>query len=67
MSIDEKFRDNFGYLFKTSDFDKINLLIEDSKIQLFKKLSKLDSFIETNYFHFGDTKKFLFSNLKKII
>lgn len=67
LTIDEKFKNKFGYLFKTSDFDKINLLIEDSKIQFFKKLPKLDSFIETNYFHFGNTKKILFSNLKKII
>lgn len=67
ITIDEKFRDNFGYLFKISDFDKINLLIEDSEKQFFEKLSKLDSFIETNYFHFGDAKKFLYSNLKKII
>ena len=66
-TIDEKFKNNFGYLFQKSDFDKINLMIEDSEIQFFKKLSKLDSFVEKNYFHFGNVKNFLFSNLTKII
>ena len=66
-TIDHKIKENFGYLFKKDDFYKIDLIINDSEQSLLKKVPKLNEFINKNYFNFGETKKFLISNLKKNI
>ena len=66
-TIDEKIKRNFGYSFKKSDFSNIDSIIDRSKKKLYKQSSELEKFIDENYFNFGNTKKFLFSFLKKLI
>ena len=66
MTIDNKIK-KFGYLFIKDDFKRIDFIIKDSKQAFIKKLPLLTDFINENYFHFGNTKKKLVSNLKKII
>lgn len=65
-AIDQIIKDNFGYLFKKSDFDKIDIIIDNSEYKFKKKLPELNNLINLNYFNFGMTKKFLYSNLEKI-
>ena len=67
QTIDQKIKENFGYMFKTEDFNRINIIINNSEERLLKKLPELDSFVNDNYFNFGNTKKFLYSKLKDII
>ena len=66
-TIDQKIKRNFGYSFKKSDFSNIDSIIDRSKKKLYKQSSELEKFIDENYFNFGNTKKFLFSFLKKLI
>ncbi len=64
-TIDQTIKENFGYLFKKSDFSEIDTIINNSELNLKKKLPKLDDLIDENYFNFGETKKFLSLNLDK--
>ena len=66
-TIDQKIKRNFGYSFKKSDFSNIDSIIDRSKKKLYKQSSELEKFVDENYFNFGNTKKFLFSFLKKLI
>lgn len=66
-TIDQKIKRNFGYSFKKSDFSNIDDIIDRSKKKLYKQSSELEKFIDENYFNFGNTKKFLFSFLKRLI
>jgi len=67
QTIDQKIKDNFGYIFENKDFDNIDYIIKNSEINLKKKLPKLKNFIDDNFFNFGNTKKFLIANIKEII
>lgn len=64
-TIDQIIKENFGYLFNKSDFSEIDTIINNSELNLKKKLTKLDYLINENYFNFGETKKFLSLNLDK--
>ena len=66
-TIDQKIKRNFGYSFKKSDFSNIDSIIDRSKKKLYKQSSELEKFVDENYFNFGNTKKFFFSFLKKLI
>jgi YidC/Oxa1 family membrane protein insertase len=67
ITIDQKIKENFGYLFQKKDFDRIEFIISRSEENLLKKLPQLKNFINDNFFHFGDSESFLYPNLKKII
>ena len=66
-TIDQKIKENFGYLFQTKDFNQIDVIINNSEKELLKNLPKLDLFIKDNYFNFGNTESFLHSNINQII
>jgi YidC/Oxa1 family membrane protein insertase len=66
-TIDQKIKENFGYSFKTKDFNRIDEIIKNSEEKLIKNLPELDFFINNNYFNYGNTENFLHSNIKKII
>ena len=65
-TIDAKIKENFGYLFKKEDFDKIDIVIDKSIEDFKKKIPKLDNFIDENFANFGRTKLYLKNNLKDI-
>ena len=67
MTIDQKIKENFGYLFKKKDFYKIDSIINNSEIEFKKKLPELDSLIRENFYNFGNSKNFFKSNLKDLI
>lgn len=67
QTIDIKIKNNFGYLFTTEDFKKIDDVIDVSQNDFQKKLPFLKNFINENYFNFGKTKDFLNLNIKNII
>jgi YidC/Oxa1 family membrane protein insertase len=62
-TIDQTIKENFGYLFNKSHFDQIDKIIVNSEINFQKKLKELHKLIDENYFNFGNTKKYLLSNL----
>ncbi len=66
-TIDQKIKENFGYLFQKKDFNQIDIIINNSEKELLKNLPKLDLFIKNNYFNFGNTDSFLHSNINQII
>lgn len=66
-TIDHKIKKNFGFLFYKEDFDNIDIIITKSENLFLKKIPELKNFINDNYFHFGNTTKFLSSYLKNII
>ena len=66
-TIDKKIKDNFGVIFKQKDFNKIDLIINNSEKDFEKKLPELNNFINENFFNFENTKNFLKSYLKNII
>jgi len=66
-TIDKKIKENFGFLFKKNDFNKIDYIIDSSERDLQKKLPELKKFINYNYFNFGKTDYYLRSNLKKYL
>lgn len=66
-TIDQIIKENFGYLFKNEDFNRIDFFINESEKELQKKLPTLNNLISKLFFNYGSTKKFLQSNLKKII
>ena len=65
-TIDHRIRENFGYTFNIHEFNKIDFIINKSEQIFARKLSKLENFINDNYFNFGTTEKKLFSILKKL-
>ena len=67
ITIDQKIKENFGYLFKKKDFNQIEFIINNAEENFIKKLPYLKSFINENFFYFGKSEDFLDSNLKKII
>ncbi len=67
MTIDQQIKENFGTLFKKKDFNEIESIIENSEKVFKKKLPGLISLISENFYNFGNSKKFLKSNLKDII
>lgn len=67
ITIDQKIKENFGYLFKKKDFNQIEFIINNADDNFIKKLPYLKSFINENFFYFGKSEDFLESNLKKII
>ncbi len=66
-TIDHKIKKNFGFLFYKEDFDNIDIIITKSENLFLKKIPELKNFINDNYFHFGNTTKYLSSYLKNII
>ncbi len=65
-TIDAKIKENFGYLFKKKDFDKIDFVIDQSIEDFKNKIPKLDNFIDENFANFGKTKFYLRNKLKDI-
>lgn len=65
-TIDQTIKEKFGYLFSSSDFEKIELILRDSELEFNNKLVELNYLIHKNYFNFGKTKEFLYLNLHKI-
>jgi YidC/Oxa1 family membrane protein insertase len=66
-TIDQKIKEDFGYLFELKDFNQIDFIINNSEKMLRENLPKLDGFIADNYFNFGNTANFLNLNSKQII
>jgi hypothetical protein len=66
-TIDQEIKENFGCLFKKKDFNQIDVIIKNSEDKFLKNLPKLKCFVNDNYFNFGNTEKFLYSNFKEII
>ena len=56
-TIDHRIRENFGYTFNIHEFNKIDFIINKSEQIFARKLSKLENFINDNYFNFGTTEK----------
>lgn len=65
-TIDQKVKDDFGYLFYKKDFDNIDTLIKKSFSELNKKKINLDKFIKKYYSNFTLSHNFLKKNLKDI-
>ena len=65
-TIDQKVKDNFGYLFYKKDFDNIDTLIKKSFFELNKKKINLDKFIKKYYSNFTLSHNYLKKNLKDI-
>jgi len=66
-TIDHDIKENFGYIFKKQDFNRMDYIINDSLKVFHKKLPELKNFVNNKYFNFGNTQQFLSSYLKKII
>ncbi len=65
--IDNEIKNKFGYLFKKTDFNEIDLIIKNA-VENFKFKSKsIDHYINENFYNHGKTKIFLENNLNKII
>lgn len=65
-TIDQKIKDDFGYLFYKKDFDNIDTLIKKSFFELNKKKINLDKFIKKYYSNFTLSRNYLKKNLKDI-
>ena len=56
-SIDEIIRDKFGYTFYEKDINDLDSIIEKTNVNFQSKIQYLDTFINNNFFNFGNTKK----------
>ncbi len=56
-SIDEIIRDKFGYTFYEKDINDLDSIIEKTDVNFQSKIQYLDTFINNNFFNFGNTKK----------
>lgn len=65
-TIDNKVKENFGFLFKKKDFNQIDKIIDKALINFEKNILKLDDFTKNEFFNFGKSKIFFLSNAKKI-
>ena len=66
-TIDHLIKENFGYLFKKKDFYQIDIIIDNADKNFYKNLSKLNKVVKDSFFNFGNTKKYLNSNIEKYI
>ena len=65
-TIDHTFRENFGYLFNSNDFENIETIIKNSEKNFMKNLYKLDGDIKNIFSNYGKTKEYLYKNMDKI-
>lgn len=64
--IDNEIKNKFGYLFKKTDFNDIDLIIKNA-VESFKfKSRNVDDFVHENFYNHEKTKIFLENNLDKI-
>ena len=56
-SFDEIIRDKFGYTFYEKDINDLDSIIEKTDVNFQSKIQYLDTFINNNFFNFGNTKK----------
>ena len=65
-TIDNKIKDDFGYLFKKNDFYQIDKIIDSAQKKFQINNLKLDNFIKNEFFNYGKSKMFLLSKLKEL-
>lgn len=66
-TIDQVIKDNFGYLFKKKDFSQIDIVIKSAEQNFDKNLPKLNNLMKDSFFNFGNTKRYLESNIEKFL
>ena len=64
--IDNELKKKFGKQFKINDFQQIDIIIDQSIKNIKNKSSEIDTFINQNFFNYGETKKFLSENSDNI-
>ena len=66
MTMEDKVKNKFGYIFKIDDIDNISFLINKSTSEFKNKDIEIKEFINENFYNFGKMINNFDKNLKKI-